>query len=304
MFNSKVCPKCAERIKARAIKCKFCKSMLVPMPTESQERKFESEPTVTAPLTMTSEAVAKVSRAAPGIGWYMSISIGAMLLAGLSGVNQELARFACASVFLAGLCCVVLLAVTWTPAAPTFRKLLSYALLASIFSQAWILVNIGKTDEFANPDSVDWASRKVPGAYPQTFEIFRSRFNQALDGDDGQLLGSPNRIKHGFQIRNADNFCVQMTFFRSGNPRAIMCGGPVESDSSVANQFAYLVSAIKASDSTLSTLEASKILEKIVSKKGEMGVADHGSIRFIFHTIADTYFLSIVDMSSSKEVED
>ena len=78
----------------------------------------------------------------------------------------------------------------------------------------------------------------------------------------------------------------------------------MESDSSVANQFAYLVSAIKASDSTLSTLEASKILEKIVSKKGEMGVADHGSIRFIFHTIADTYFLSIVDMSSSKEVED
>ena len=307
MFNSKVCPKCAERIKARAIKCKFCKSMLVPMLTESQERRLESTPSVTTPpitqaLTMTPEEIANPSRA-PGISWCVFISIGALLLAILSGVNQELARFASASVFVAGLCCVGLLAITLT-AARAFRKLFTYTLLALIFSQAWILVNIGKTDEISNPDSVDWAARKIPGAYPQNFEIFRSRFNRALDSDDGQLIGAPHRIKNGLQIRNADNFCVQMTFFPSGNPRAIMCGGPMENDSTVFNHFAYLVTAIKASDSTLSTLEASKILERIVSKKGEMGVADHGSIRFIFSIIANTYFLTIVDMSSTKEVED
>lgn len=103
---------------------------------------------------------------------------------------------------------------------------------------------------------------------------------------------------------NSDNFCVQMMFYPSGNPRNIMCCGPVQSDTRVVEQMVYLVAAIQASDSTLSTLEASKVLHKVIKKNGDLGLTDHGSIRFMFNTIADTYFLSVVDMSSTKEVED
>lgn len=300
MLGTKSCPLCAEPIKSKAIKCKHCKSWLVAELASPSSHNVKAgteniqQQAIQPLLAKPNEETAKFS--------FWHFALVPVLTCIVSAINRDFALGMSWLVLLLNFVSIAsLVGALILKEYRNFRKPLGMLVCSLVLAQIGAVTNLGRLQYQCGSEPFADLVSANPSPFPETFDVFRSRFNKEISESNGRLSGRTMRDKNSAADRNRDNFLATMHFFPSGKARCIMCGGQWRSVVNVADHACYIMATIKACDPTITNKEAAIAMESLVQMRdGGIGIADHGKIRFIFQIADGSYVLSCMDLSRQR----